>query len=187
MKRFLLVADLEATCTDSAEFPRSEMETIQFGGVIIDMLDYTTVDTIDVYIKPKIHPKLTKFCTELTHITDETIASKGVSLGEFCSILGRKIKPYRNRLEWAGWGAFDERFLRNDMERANLLESYPLKDIDYNNLSIMFMKTQGLSRKKGLQKALRIAGLTFVGQHHNGFDDAVNTARLLPFILPRKL
>ena len=162
------------------------METIQFGGVIVDMRSYKIVEDIDIYVKPKIHPKLTDFCVELTGITDERLERKGVSLGELCGLLGKKIKPYKHQLEWAGWGAFDGRFLSMDMKRAGLEESYPLRDIKYNNLSYMFQRAQNAKRKMGLRKAMRKCNIEFSGRHHNGYFDAYNTSKLLPFILPKQ-
>ena len=186
MKRHLLVADLEATCTNSEEFPRHEMELIQFGAVMIDMDDYSVVDKFDYYVKPILHPKMTYFCEELTGITDEILEEKAISMGEFCNKLNKDLKKYKGQYRWAAWGAFDKRFLMENLRQRKMSNNYPFHNIDYLNLSAIFKDIQGIKRKMGVKRAMAKCGLEFEGRQHNGYDDAYNTARMLPWILPKR-
>ena len=186
MKRFLLVADLEATCTDINEFPREEMELIQFGAVLIDMKTLHVVEEFDYYIEPIIHTKMTDFCVELTGITDEILEQNAISLGEFCTKIVRRLKKYKHRYEWAAWGHFDKNFIERNLDMRGILHMNPFKDIKYTNLSMTFKEAQGIKRKMGVKRAMRLCGLEFIGRQHNGFDDAFNTSRMLPWILPRR-
>ncbi len=185
-KRYLLVADIEATCTNSNEFPRHEMEMIQFGAVMVNMEDYSIVDGFDYYVQPVIHPKMTYFCEELTGITDEILAEKAIPMGEFCNKLNKDLKKYKGQYNWAAWGAFDKRFFVDNLKLRKLSHLYPFNNLDYLNLSMLFKNAQGIKRKMGVKKAMNKCRLEFEGRQHNGYDDAYNTARMLPWILPRK-
>jgi inhibitor of KinA sporulation pathway (predicted exonuclease) len=65
----ILVVDLEATCCDTKSIPRHQMETIEIGAVMVVRETLEIVDEFQTFIKPVRHPILTKFCLELTSIT----------------------------------------------------------------------------------------------------------------------
>lgn len=52
------------------------------------------------------------------------------------------------------------------------------------NLKQRFAKARRLDKPLGLNGALQLAGMQFNGQQHRALEDARNTARLLPLILP---
>jgi len=66
--RFLLILDFEATCGES-EFPRDQMEVIEFPTIVYDLQEKKEAGRFHEYVKPVIRPQLTEFCTELTGIT----------------------------------------------------------------------------------------------------------------------
>lgn len=66
--RYLLVLDFEATCDESG-FPRDQMEVIELPTLVYDLHEEKEVGRFHEYVKPVIRPRLTKFCTELTGIT----------------------------------------------------------------------------------------------------------------------
>ena len=76
---FFVVLDFEATCDDEGRVPKSKQEVIEFPAVLLDGKTLEPVDELQVYVKPKIVPHITKFCTELTGITQETIDTRGVA------------------------------------------------------------------------------------------------------------
>ena len=55
------------------------------------------------------------------------------------------------------------------------------------NLKQRFAKARRLERPLGLNGALQLAGMQFTGQQHRALEDARNTARLLPLVLPAVL
>jgi inhibitor of KinA sporulation pathway (predicted exonuclease) len=187
MKRYLFVADIEATCTDSNEFPRSEMELIQFGATLIDMKTYERVLGFNVYVKPILHTEMTEFCRKLTGITDSILEGSAITMQEFCIAVRKTLKPYKEQYSWAAWGEFDRSFIIRNLQTRDLLHLYPFRGIEYTNLSAKFLEAQGLTRKKSLAQAVKMCGLTFEGRAHDGYDDACNTANLLPWILPKKI
>ena len=71
-ERFLIV-DLEATCCDINSIPRSEMEIIEIGAVMVENRSFEITDEFQTFIKPERTPKLTPFCTELTSISQSEV------------------------------------------------------------------------------------------------------------------
>lgn len=186
-KRYICVVDLEATCTNKNEFPREEMEIIEIGATLVDLNEPSNIikfknPHFQVLIKPKIHPILTDFCTELTTITQEEIDELGVTFGNAMHRLGQWIAPYRNQMVWGSWGEYDKYQFLKDIKRNNV-KHYPLKNIEHVNLSMEFRKAQSCG-KKGLKKALKMAKLEFEGTQHRALPDAINTSRLIPYIFP---
>lgn len=90
LRRFkmLLVVDLEATCWDDAQHGREDMEMIEFGAVLVRMSDLQPIDERSWFIKPKLHPVLSEFCTELTSITQAQVDA-GLPFEEVCELLTR--------------------------------------------------------------------------------------------------
>lgn len=66
--RYLLVLDFEATCGES-EFPRDQMEVIEFPTLVYDLQEKKEVGKFHEYVKPVIRSQLTELCTNLTGIT----------------------------------------------------------------------------------------------------------------------
>lgn len=70
---YLLVMDFEATCDkhDNPQFKPQEI--IELPCIALSTIDWKTKDTFHAYIRPRIHPMLTSFCTELTGIMQEMV------------------------------------------------------------------------------------------------------------------
>lgn len=65
---YLLVLDFEATCEEDVKLkPCSEI--IEFPVMVISLKEAKVIDKFHHYVTPSYNPKLTKFCTELTGIT----------------------------------------------------------------------------------------------------------------------
>ena len=70
--RFLLVLDFEATCIEYGKLePCSEI--IEFPVKVIDTYSGKVVSVFHEYVKPTFNKKLSKFCTNLTGITQEMV------------------------------------------------------------------------------------------------------------------
>jgi hypothetical protein len=54
---FLLVVDLEATCWAEGSGQREDMETIEFGAVLVDMETLEVLDSRSWFIRPRLHPR----------------------------------------------------------------------------------------------------------------------------------
>ena len=71
--QYLLVIDLEATCSKSKEITRREMEIIEIGAVMVEAKSLEIVSEFQTFIKPVKNSLLTDFCKELTSITQKQV------------------------------------------------------------------------------------------------------------------
>ena len=69
-----LIVDVEATCSDDGAVPRHEMEIIEIGAVMQSSRTFEIESEFQTFIRPVRHPVLTRFCTELTGITQHDVA-----------------------------------------------------------------------------------------------------------------
>ena len=140
---------------------------------------------LDLYrhcVKPTRRPLLTPFCRELTHITQANIDS-AQPLSEVWPAFERWLAQHQARLEgWASWGGYDRQQLLQEWQRLNIDSG--LSKVPHMNLKQRFAKARRLERPLGLNGALQLAGMQFNGQQHRALEDARNTARLLPLVLP---
>ncbi|SDB15516.1 exonuclease domain-containing protein [Pseudomonas sp. NFACC13-1] len=175
-----LVIDLEAT-TDEGGWPVTEMEIIEIGATLVSR-DGREVDHFQRFVRPLRRPLLTPFCRELTHITQANIDG-AAHLTEVWPAFERWLAPYQPRLEsWVSWGDYDRKQLLQEWQRQQLHSV--LAQVPHMNLKQRFAKARRLERPLGLNGALQLAGLQFYGQQHRALEDARNTARLLPLVLP---
>ncbi|OLF52347.1 exonuclease domain-containing protein [Pseudomonas chlororaphis] len=175
-----LVIDLEAT-TDEGGWPVTDMEIIEIGATLVNR-EGREMDHFQRFVRPLRRPMLTPFCRELTHITQAQIDG-AQPLSEVWPLFERWLGQHQARLEgWASWGDYDRKQLLQEWQRAQLHSL--LAQLPHMNLKQRFAKARRLERPLGLNGALQLAGLQFSGQQHRALEDARNTARLLPLILP---
>ncbi|HSX89749.1 MAG TPA: exonuclease domain-containing protein [Pseudomonas sp.] len=175
-----LVIDLEAT-TDEGGWPLQDMEIIEIGASLVGA-DGHEVDHFQRFVKPLRRPLLTNFCRELTHIGQANVDS-AAPLVQVWGQFERWLQTHQPRLVgWASWGEYDRRQLEQDWQQHQL--SSCLSQIPHLNLKRRFAEARQLPRSVGLNSALQLAGLHFSGQQHRALNDARNTARLLPLVLP---
>ena len=177
--KHLLVADLEATCSNDGSVPRDAMETIEIGAVMVSAENQQPVDEFQSFVRPVRHRKLTDFCCELTSIRQADVDSAPlfpVAFADFLAWAGR----FPGHV-FCSWGDYDPGQLQQDCTHHGV--AYPFGD-RHINLKAEFAAAQGRRRKSGLAGALKQVGLSFSGSHHRGIDDARNIVRLLPFIFP---
>ncbi len=179
----ILVVDLEATCWQdkiiSPGRPQTvdEMEIIEFGCVLAQT-DGTVMESRSFMVRPVKHPALSSFCTELTTITQQDVDDAPTYLEAIEQIDGW-LANY-NLTAWGSWGNYDRKQL--DAERLRYGWSPIFAKSPHLNLKQMWRKGRANSRSSGLQNALKFHNLPFVGTEHRGIDDAINIAKLLPFI-----
>jgi inhibitor of KinA sporulation pathway (predicted exonuclease) len=175
--RPVLVIDLEATCSDDGSISPQEMEIIELGAVWVTPAG-KVLDTLQRFVKPKLRPALTRFCTELTHISQSDVES-APSWPTVASELQAFAQLHTNGQCWGSWGAYDRRQIERECVRHTL--AYPLPDLRHENLKALFAKDREM-KQVGMHMALKLANLEPLGEHHRALSDAINISRLLPFI-----
>jgi len=180
--QFYLVIDLEATCDENQRtVPRTEMETIEIGAVLVDGESLNPVAEFQTFIRPERHPVLTPFCRQLT-----TIAQADVDAAPGFPVAIRALEVFIGARDvlFSSWGGYDRGQFEQDAAFHGV--SLPFQG-QHLNLKARFSQQLGESKRYGMHAALARVGLELNGTHHRGIDDARNIARLLPYLLGRQL
>lgn len=69
------VLDFEKTCEDREKGQLEPQEIIEFPSVLVGRSPFCVLDEFETYVKPRVHPTLTEFCTSLTKITQAKVDS----------------------------------------------------------------------------------------------------------------
>ncbi len=177
-KRFLVV-DLEATCSDDGSITPEEMEIIEIGacwategGLVLERFQHL--------VRPLARPILTPFCKQLIGITQEE-----VDQAPLFPVAARALQTFANEVTstdtvWMSWGNYDHKQLTRDAQRHGI--AMPLA-MPHKNAKRLFAKAQRIGKEVGMVRACALTGVPLDGQHHRGLDDAVNIAKLMPWVL----
>jgi 3'-5' exoribonuclease 1 len=182
--QYILVVDLEATCCDLKSIPRHQMETIEIGAVMVSIDRLEIVDEFQIFIKPLRHPHLTKFCLELTSITQQQVDT-APTFPDAISQWQIWLSNF-DRAIFGSWGDYDRKQLQQDSKHHRIDLPYPVSS-HHINLKEMFGTAQGLNKRYGMAQALNLVNISLTGTHHRGIDDARNISKLLPYILGRQM
>ncbi len=172
----IVVMDLEATCDDGGTVPKNEMEIIEIGAVLVEAATFEAIDEFQSFVRPVRHPQLTSFCQKLTSIRQSDVDS--------APLLPEVVARFKSWMYGGGatafcsWGDYDRHQMELDCAYHRIAYPMPGRHV---NLKPLFSATRKISKKLGMARALRQAGLDLVGTHHRGIHDARNIARLLPY------
>ncbi|NWI88069.1 ERI2 exoribonuclease, partial [Pitta sordida] len=189
---FLVVLDFEATCWSERE--RRGSEIIEFPAVLLNTSTGEIESEFHTYVQPQEHPILSKFCTELTGITQNQV-DEGVPLNICLSKFMKWIQTIQKEkkiifntdsqsnltseakactfVTWTDWDlgvCLQYECKRKQLRKPDILNSW----IDLKATYRAFYNRT----PKGLNGALQDLGIDFVGREHSGLDDSRNTARL---------
>lgn len=173
----ILVVDLEATCDESA--PAFDMETIEVGAVWVAP-DGSVLDRLQTFARPVINPRLTPFCSTLTGIRQADVDSAPAFPAVAQALRAFVARHRQPGSMWASWGAWDGKQLERDSARHGMP---PPIDLPHVNAKRLFAKARRIGKEVGMAKACELVGLELEGAHHRALDDALNMARLLPWVL----
>src|SRR5262249_32211102 len=107
-----IIVDLEATCSDRGEGPREEMEIIEIGAIALFGNGPHIKSEYQSFVKPVRHPELTRFCRQLTHISQDMVASAD-ALPAVLERFGAWIASFEVPV-FCSWGDYDKHQLRQD-------------------------------------------------------------------------
>lgn len=182
----LCVLDFEATCWDDPRIKPQEI--IEVPVVLVALDGLAVVDTWRAYCTP-VCGRVSPFCEALTGITQATVDA-GVGLQEGLATLHTWLARHglwgedgRFRGLFVTWGSWD----LQTMLPANcrlLGMNVPPYLRAWCNLKRVFREVVG-AKPGGLLQALERLGLTHVGRHHSGLDDAINTTFIAAELIRR--
>lgn len=172
------VVDVEATCWEGAPPPGQEGEIIEIGIAEVDVKAACVLRAESILIKP-VRSEVSAFCTKLTTLTAKDLENGTTFARARDSLV---VKYSSEDRVWASWGDYD----RNQFERDSRSSGarYPFGG-RHINLKTLFSVMHGLHGELGMDKACEHLGMTPVGVHHRGGDDAKNIANLLVHLLER--
>ena len=169
--RQFIIYDLEATCWRSPK-PR-QVEIIEIGAAKVNE-ELEIVDEFCMFIKPLLHPKIDKFCTKLTSITQDDVED-APHFDEVIAEFEKWMDVENTRTALFSWGDFDRRQFVKDAQ----LHELDLTWLKYwACLQSHYSKFKGSSNQIGLKNALKLEGLEFDGVQHRAIEDARNMAEL---------
>ncbi|WP_199698432.1 3'-5' exonuclease [Deinococcus cavernae] len=166
----LNVVYVEATCWEGEPPSGQRNEIIEIGIVVLNLKTLERTDKRSIMVHPE-HSEISEFCTRLTGITAEEVAS-GITFQEACDLLRQEY--HTDSRPWASWGDYD----RKQFQSQSVGDiRYPFSS-RHTNAKQVYADAYNLKRA-GMVRALRNAGLPLEGSHHRGADDAWNIAALI--------
>jgi inhibitor of KinA sporulation pathway (predicted exonuclease) len=182
----MVIVDVESTCweKDRDRPVGQSSEIIQIGCTVVDIKAHTISDPSGIYVKPQ-YSTVSKFCTDLTGITQEMLNTKGVTFNEACQTL--LLASDSTQVPWGSWGDYDKRMFNSDCTKKGYW--YPFGNGALNdrhfNIKTMFAIAYKLDREVGMVEALNILGLPLEGKHHDASWDSWNIARIFLKLLEK--
>ncbi|XP_020290603.1 ERI1 exoribonuclease 3 [Pseudomyrmex gracilis] len=176
---YLLVTDFEATCDKPGQLRPQEI--IELPCVVLSTRDWNVKDTFHSYIKPKIHPTLTPFCTDLTGIMQEMVDDQSYFpdvFSEFCEWLTKgKYFDEPDKSSFVTCGNWDLKImLPSQCELTGI--TLPTQFKQWIDLKYTFCESTGYF-PFGLKDMLMRLNLPFRGRLHSGIDDAKNMVSVI--------
>ncbi len=168
---YLAVLDFEATCWKDS----NKHEIIEFPTVLISVRERKIVDRIEQFVLPTFDPTVSKFCYELTTITQAQV-NGGISLAEALNAHIKFLSEYPNVM-FVTCGDWDlKTMLVQDAARNKL--KLPSVYNKWINIKHVFERVYRVQKAGGMPQMLKTARLSLQGTHHRGIDDCNNIARI---------
>lgn len=162
----------------------SRHEIIEFPALLVDSEKQVIIDEFHCFVKPKLNPVLTKFCIDLTGISQKTVDDADdftVVLKKFESWLTKHKLGTKNKYALVTDGPWDmSKFLFLQCNISKI--PYPQYAKKWLNLRKSFHNFYG-TEKLRLPEMLEMLGEKFQGRQHSGLDDTKNIAFLLLLML----
>ena len=166
-----VIFDLEATCWRLRRPPRQEI--IEIGAVMVGP-DGERKSEFNAFIRPKLNPKLSDFCKELTSIEQHEIDAAD----DFQEVIWQFedwLNTAHDKVTFLSWGDYDKHQLLMDAELHDLQIPWIQR---HSCLKQEHAKLLKLKEPVGVKTALEFSGMQFEGTSHRGIEDARNTSRI---------
>lgn len=174
---YIVVIDLECLCWDGGEKNRSFPEIIEIGVCKLNTETLQPSNKSSYLIKNK-YGSVSKFCTDLTTITQEQLDKDGISFPEALSRLRQDFQPQTR--QWASWGEFDKNRFKEQCHFFNF--PYPLSEM-HRNVHDEYQMMANLKKRISVKKACDQLKIDFEGTLHRGDDDAWHISKILGMIM----
>ncbi|MEM9884583.1 MAG: 3'-5' exonuclease [Bacteroidota bacterium] len=167
-----IIFDLEATCWQGK--PKSkQQETIEIGAFLLNPYGEIKA-SYNRFIRPILNPYLSTYCTELTSIEQHQV-DRARKFDKVIEEFQDWAEVFEEDYWLCSWGKFDQTILQEDCRLHDIEEDW----LDYHiNLKSQYREIKGLSKERGLKKAVEKEGFDFSGMHHRAISDAENLVKI---------
>lgn len=185
IKKYICILDFEATCWENSK----SHEIIEFPSVLLEWsIDNNSpfvireISRIQIYVKPKKNPTVSKYCFDLTGISQDQV-DRGVDLKsaliQHKNWLVNSIGSYDlSNVTIVTCGNWDIKImLQQDLKNINFTVD-KLYSNWVNIKDIFVLITNSKSKKKSMVFMLNHFKLKLEGRHHSGIDDCHNISRI---------
>lgn len=167
-----IIYDLEATCWLGRP-PKGVNEIIEIGAVKVNQYG-EVLSSIDLFVRPTVNKILSRFCTQLTSITQENVDTAAY----FPKVAARFqdwINEEGEEYTLCAWGKFDKQLLKNDCNLHKMDYDWLDNHIDIKG---QYHDLKKMHKHGGLKKTVKKEGFEFDGIHHRAIADAENLAKI---------
>lgn len=180
-KPFYCVLDFEANCSDKNT---RDHEIIEFPAVLIDATTGKTISEFRQFVKTIYTGQVSKFITELTHITDKDLKSALtwqqtlIQFEEWCDKYNVTAKT-TTMITCGDWDL--KTMLPRQMMITGLYLQPRLDKLfsSWNNIKFAYKNCLKIKRRSpGMAGMLKNLKLPLIGHHHSGIDDCRNISRI---------
>ncbi|XP_046546929.1 ERI1 exoribonuclease 3-like isoform X1 [Haliotis rubra] len=184
---FLLVLDFEATCAPRGETLQPQ-EIIEFPCLKVNTQTGDVESQFHQYVRPRVHPQLTDFCTELTGIIQDMVDGQPhleAVLEMFDGWMAKEgLLDGKTTSAFVTCGDWDLRtMLPGQCRHFNITpKAYFSKWI---NIKKSCAEATSVF-PRGMMGMLSMLHLQHTGRHHSGIDDCTNIAAAVKELIRRK-
>lgn len=177
----LLIVDVESTCWKDRYASTRTPEIIELGGITLMNIDgkLEVMGSFSEFVKPKLHPKISRFCRKLTSIKQTDVDNAPYFTEALKSFREKAKKTVKGmscrRMVFGSWSPFDRKAIRKDCKSNNL--RYPFGR--YWDIEKSFSDYMEEQRLYSVTNALGALGEEYAGQIHRAISDAENTATIV--------
>ena len=182
---YFLVLDFEATCEDKKKMKPQEI--IEFPVIKVNSKTMEAESIFHSYVRPTAIPILTKFCTDLTGITQEMVDGQPTLeevLKEFDKwMLCNGLLERGVNICFVTCGDWDLRTML-PCQCKHFKLSVPHYFRRWVNIKHVYSEVTK-QKATGMPGMLKGLGLELSGRHHSGIDDSKNIAKILAKLAER--
>lgn len=180
--KYLLILDFEATCEKFIKI--NPQELIEFPCIVVSTQDWQIKDVFHEYVKPKFHPNLTPFCSELTGIVQEMVDDKAYFpeiMKKFNSWIEKgKYFEEKNKSAFVTCGEWDLKVMIPSQCATEKL-TVPDYFSEWINLKIVFCNVMKVYPHGIIDMLVRL-NIPQIGRLHSGIDDVKNMINIIKSI-----
>ncbi|SRR5690554_3796863 len=172
-----ILFDIEATCWDGYH-SNGIQEIIELGAISYDRFGEESGTFLE-FVRPEINPRLSKYCMELTGITQNEVDS-AADFNTVYDDFEDWVRPDSDTW-FVSWGDFDLAIMNASCERWNNGSSFIQNHLD---LQVQYANLKLISPRTSLVHAIEMEEWEFEGVPHRAMPDTRNMARIFFEFLP---